>query len=113
MIVIDKQNMRNGNRKPGPVAQSVASLIAGVLSLIPAQFETFMEINHEKFSMVILLLSLIRPVAQSVASPIADPGVVSLIPAQSETFMEINHEKFSMVILLLSLIQEGLLSVTS
>ena len=39
MIVIDKQNMRNGNRKPGPVAQSVASPIAdpGVVSLILAQ----------------------------------------------------------------------------
>ena len=53
------------------------------------------------------------PVAQSVASLIADLGVVSLIPSQSHTFLEIDHEIFSMVILFLQLIQEGLVSVTS
>ena len=42
--------------------QSVASLIAdpGVKSLIPAQPHTFMEIDHEIFSSVILLLPLIQ-----------------------------------------------------
>ena len=53
------------------------------------------------------------PVAQSVASLIADPGVVSSIPAWPHIFMEIYHEIFSAVIHLLLLIQEGLLSVTS
>ena len=50
---------------------------------------------------------LAGPVAQSLASPTADPGVVSSI------LMEIDHEIISTVILLLTLIQEGLLSVTS
>ena len=58
------------------------------------------------------LYSVPGPVAQSVASLIADLGVVSLIPAWSHTFVEIDHEIFSMVILLLPLIQEGLVSVT-
>ena len=40
-------------------------------------------------------------VAQSVASPTADPGVASSIPARSHTFMEIFHEMISTVILLL------------
>ena len=31
------------------------------------------------------------PVAQSVASLVADPGVVSLIQAWPHTFVEINH----------------------
>ena len=51
-------------------------------------------------------------VAQSVASPTADPGVASWIPAQSHTFVEIDHEIISTVILLIQLIQKGLLSVT-
>ena len=41
-------------------------------------------------------------IAQSVTSPIADPGVMSSIPALSE----IDHENFSTVIFLLSLIQK-------
>ena len=42
----------------GPVVQSVASLIAdpGVRSLILAWSHNFVEINHEIFSTVILLL---------------------------------------------------------
>ena len=56
-------------------------------------------------------LPLPGPVAQSVASPTADPGVSSFIPARSHSFMEIDHEIISTVILLL-LIQEELLSVT-
>ena len=52
------------------------------------------------------------PVAQSEASPTADPGVVSLVPAQSHTFVELDHEIIFMGILLLQLNQEGLLSVT-
>ena len=53
------------------------------------------------------------PIAQSVASPTADPGVVCSTHAQSHTFIEFDREIISMVILLLQLIQEGLLSVTS
>ena len=53
------------------------------------------------------------PVAQSIASLIADPEVMSLILPPSHTFVEINHEIFSMFILLRPLIQEGLLSVKS
>ena len=49
-----------------------------------------------------------EPVAQSVASLIADPGIVSLILAQPYAFMEFDHEIFSMLILLLPPIQEGL-----
>ena len=52
------------------------------------------------------------PVAQFVASLIADPGVVSLIPTRPHNFAEIDHEIFFTAILLLPLIQEGLLSVT-
>ena len=46
----------------GPVAQSVSSLIAdlGVVSLIPARPHTFVEIDHEVVSSVILLLRLIQ-----------------------------------------------------
>ena len=42
-----------------PVAQLVTCLTAdpGVLSLIPAQSHTFVEIDHEIISMAILLLS--------------------------------------------------------
>ena len=40
-------------------------------------------------------------VAQSVASPTADPGVMSSIPARSHTFVGIFHEMISTVILLL------------
>ena len=36
------------------------------------------------------------PVAQSVVSPIADPGVMSLIQAWPHTFVEIDREIFSM-----------------
>ena len=46
------------------------------------------------------------PVAQSVASVIADPGVTSLMLARLHTFMETDHEIFSTVIFLLPLIQE-------
>ena len=48
------------------------------------------------------------PVAESVASPPADPGVAIL--ARSHTFVEIGQEIISTVILLHSLIQEGWLS---
>ena len=48
-----------------------------------------------------------RPVAQSVARPIVDPGVVSLILARAHTFVEIDYEIFSAVILHLPLILEG------
>ena len=44
------------------MTQSVASLVADpwVVSLIPAQSHTFVEIDHEIFSTVILLLLLIQ-----------------------------------------------------
>ena len=49
---------RTFSHKPSPVAQSVASLTAdlGVVSLINARSHTFLEIDHEIISMVILLL---------------------------------------------------------
>ena len=47
------------------------------------------------------------PIAQSVASPIADPGVMSSIQARFHTFVEIDHEIISTVILF------GLVSITS
>ena len=56
------------------------------------------------------MTGILSTVAQSVASPTADPEVASLIPARSHTFVEINL--ISMVILLHPLIQEWL-SVTS
>ena len=47
---------------PAPLMQSVTSLIAipGVVSLIPTQSHTSVEIDHEIFSMFILLLPLIQ-----------------------------------------------------
>ena len=42
-----------------------------------------------------LINPLPSPIAQLIASQIADPGVVSLIPARPHTFMEIDHEIFS------------------
>ena len=46
---------------PGPIVQSVASLITDsvIMSLILARYHTFVEIDHEIFSTVILLLPLI------------------------------------------------------
>ena len=46
----------------GPVVQPVARLIAdpGVMSSISAQSHTFLEIDHEIFSMLILILWLIQ-----------------------------------------------------
>ena len=53
-----------------PTVQSVMSLIAdqGVVGLIRVRFLTFMETDHEIFSMIILLLSLIQEGLVSVAS---------------------------------------------
>ena len=47
---------------PGQAAHSIVSRIAdtGVVSWIPAQPHTFIEIVHETFSTVILLLALIQ-----------------------------------------------------
>ena len=45
------------------------------------------------------------PIAQLVASLIADIGNMGLIPARSHTFIEMKHEIFYTVILLLPLIQ--------
>ena len=58
------------NKKPGPVMQLVRSQIAdpGNVSLIPARLHTFVEIDHEMFSKVILLLPLIQEVLLSVTS---------------------------------------------
>ena len=54
----------------GPIAQSVASLIAvpGVVSLIPAQPHTLVEICCEIFSTIILLPPLIQEGLLSVTS---------------------------------------------
>ena len=57
--------------------------------------------------------SRLVPIAQQVASLIADPGVMSSIPTRPHTFVEICHKIISTVILLLPLIQDGLLSVIS
>ena len=48
--------------KLGPVAHLVGSLIAdpGFMSSIPARLHTFVEINRETFSSVILLIPLIQ-----------------------------------------------------
>ena len=53
--------------QPGSLAQSVASLTAnpGVASSIPARSNTFMEIDHEIISTVILLTALIQEGLQS------------------------------------------------
>ena len=54
----------------GPVAQSVISLIAdpGVASLILVRSNTFVEIDHEIFSKVILLLSLLSVASEGMCS---------------------------------------------
>ena len=74
------------------------------------------ELNYISSNIVLisstLLLLVPGPIAQSVASPTADPGIMSLISAWSHTYVEIGHEIISMFILnLLPLIREGLLSV--
>ena len=106
---------------------AVGSESDSAASLIPTWFYTFVEIDHEMISTVILLLPLIQEgmvsvtrqsmctnywltepgrVAQSVkclatdACLTADPGVASLIPVRSHTFVGIDHEMISMVILL-------------
>ena len=48
------------------------------------------------------------PVAQTIASPAADPGVMGSVLAWSHTFLKTDLRPFSF-----SLIQEGLLSVIS
>ena len=55
---------------PGPVAQSVARLIAdpGVLSMIQDQYHTFVEIDHGIFSTVSLFQQLIHERLLSVKS---------------------------------------------
>ena len=57
---------------PGPIAQSVVSRIAdqGVVSLIPARSHTFIEIDCEIFSTVILLLPLTQGELVSVTSEV-------------------------------------------
>ena len=56
--------------KPDPIAQSVASTTTdpGVRSLIPAQYHTFVKIDHEIIFTVILLLPLIQEGLLSVTS---------------------------------------------
>ena len=57
-----KLSLYNTVHWPVFIVQSVASLTAdpGVMSLIPALSHTFVEIDHEIFSMAILLLPLIQ-----------------------------------------------------
>ena len=111
---------------PGRIAQSVTCLATDVsltadlrvASSILAWSHTFVEIDHEIISIVILLpsaesfkkgccqLQAKAPgrVAQSVtclatdACLTADPGVASSIPARYHTFVEIDHEIISTVI---------------
>ena len=54
------------NNSPGPIAQPTAD--SGVVSLIPALSHSFMEIDQEIISTVILLLSLIQEGLMSVTS---------------------------------------------
>ena len=65
---VQKQILKTHSRlKPGRVAQSVTCLATdacltadpGVASSIPARYHTFVEIDHEIISTVILLLPLI------------------------------------------------------
>ena len=53
-------------KQPGPIAQTVAD--PGVGSSFPARPHTFMEIDHEIFSTVILFLPLIQEGLVSVTS---------------------------------------------
>ena len=55
---------------PGPVLQWVVSQTAdpGIVSLIPAQSHTFVEIDHKIISTIILLLPLIQEGLLSVTS---------------------------------------------
>ena len=64
------QALQYGWDLPAPVAHLVASLIAdpGVLSSIPVRPHTFMKIDREIFSEVILLLPLIQEGLMSVSS---------------------------------------------
>ena len=57
-----KNSLDTASSKPGPTAQSLVSLIAdpGFVSSIPARPHTFVEIDHEIFSTVSLLLPLIQ-----------------------------------------------------
>ena len=57
------------------------------------EFDTFVEIDHEIISTVILL-----PATDACLT--ADPGVASSITVRSYTFVEIDHEMISTVILL-------------
>ena len=76
----------------------------------------FKMLSFEKnCQLIVESISKVHPglVAQSVVSPIADPGVMCSISAWLHTFMEVDREIFSAVIFLRLLIQEWLLSVTS
>ena len=68
----------------------------GVASSIPARSHSFVEIDHEIISTVILL-----PSAESFMKGCCQlQGVASSIPARSHTFVEIDHEIIFTVILL-------------
>ena len=58
--------------QPGPKVQSVASPTAdsGIMSSIPTRFHTFVAIDHEIISTVILLLPLIQEGLLSVTSTV-------------------------------------------
>ena len=64
MICLENGNL--SSKQPGLVASLIAD--PGVASSIPAQSATFLEINHEIISMVILLLPLIQEGLLSVSS---------------------------------------------
>ena len=63
-------SMQHKKWSPGPVAQLVASRTAdpGIASLILERSHTFMEIDHDIISMVILLFLLIQEGLLSVTS---------------------------------------------
>ena len=66
---------------------------------------------NEGFCIYALCINVPDPLAQSVATLIAESGVMSLILAWSHTFMEIDNEIYTTFIPLYPLIQEGLVSV--
>ena len=69
----------------GSVAQWVSSVIAdpGVVSLIPARPHTFVEIDHEIVSAVILLLPLIQEGLLSVCERSTGEPLIQSLPRKS------------------------------
>ena len=89
-------DFRNG-KKAAESHLCLAFMLYGYYTQANTELMTYCNVRVALFD---VLTTLLGPVAQSVASPTADPGVASLIPAWSHTIMVIDHEIISMVILL-------------